>query len=230
MLVRDTPQDIEVFMLRRTSKAAFAGGMHVFPGGRVDGEDHFDKYRALCSGPTTEQAAQVKALGHEHLGYWIAGIRETFEEAGFLLAYDAGGNLVSYDDTAQAEQFAALRTPLHDGALTLFEICEARELRLAIDRVHLFNRFVTPQGRPRRFDTRFFVAAAPPGQTGEHDRQETVDSVWITPAAALERHAADDFGLMRVTERQLTELAQFRSSAELIAAVSSKARYPVYRP
>ena len=89
ILVRPAASSFEIFMLRRTSKAAFAGGMYVFPGGRVDPEDHFNKYRDVCTGPASEQALQAKALGADHLGYWVAGIRESFEEAGLLLAYDS---------------------------------------------------------------------------------------------------------------------------------------------
>ena len=79
----------EIFMLRRTSKAAFAGGMFVFPGGRVDADDHLHKYDEHRCGPSDAQLLQQQALGTEWRGYWIAGIHETFEEAGLLLAYTA---------------------------------------------------------------------------------------------------------------------------------------------
>ena len=230
MLVRDASTGIEVFLLRRTTSAAFASGMFVFPGGRVDAEDHFDKYRAVCVGPDDAQQVQATALGSDHLGYWVAAIRECFEEAGLLLAYDRHGDLLRFDGERQALRFDALRGPLHAGSLDLHQICEAEGLQLAVDRVHLFNRFVTPPGRPRRFDTRFFVAAAPPGQQGSHDREETIDSAWLTPRAALRQQADGGLGLMRVTRRQLEAIAGFDSVEALLQHVAAQSRIPVFRP
>ena len=229
ILVRDAASGYEIFMLRRTSEAAFAGGMYVFPGGRVDGDDHLHLYDDLRVGPNEAQAAQRDALGFEWRGYWIAGIRESFEEAGLLLAYDASGALIRYDD-ATRERFERYRTPLHAGELTLADICRQEGLRLAVDRIHFFNRFVTPFGRPRRFDTRFFIAEAPEGQTGVHDDVETVDSRWISPREALERNDAREFDLMRVTRMQLETLARYGSKADLLAAAVAQRHFPVHRP
>ena len=184
IIVRDAPSSFEIFMLRRTSGAAFAGGMYVFPGGRVDGDDHLHKYDPWRVGPSDDQAAQQAALGAEWRGYWVAGIRETFEEAGLLLAYTEDGALVDYADADSHARFESYRGPLHAGDLSLREICQRENVRLAVDRIHFHNRVVTPLGRPRRFDTRFFIAEAPPGQTGQHDDKETDDSVWISPQAA----------------------------------------------
>jgi 8-oxo-dGTP pyrophosphatase MutT (NUDIX family) len=223
-------EGFEIFMLRRTSKAAFAGGMYVFPGGRVDPEDHFNKYGDVCTGPSAEQTPQARALGSDHRGYWVAGIRESFEEAGLLLAYDSAGNYLSFDDTASASRFAAMRDPLHAGELSLHDICEAENLTLAVDRIHYYNRVVTPAGRPRRFDTRFFIAEAPAGQTGEHDDIETVDSVWITPQDALASYADGEFGLMRITEMQLSEMAQHPTMDAPLALAGSRQQWPVSRP
>src|SRR5262245_41164810 len=119
ILVRDGAAGAEIFMVRRTSAAAFGGGMYVFPGGRVDGDDHLHLYDALRVGPTDAQTAQRMALGAEWRGYWVAGIRESFEEAGLLLAYDASGALVRYDDPALHERFHGYRSPLHARTLSL---------------------------------------------------------------------------------------------------------------
>jgi len=217
-------------MLRRTSRAAFAGGMYVFPGGRVDPEDHFNKYAQVCTGPSEAQAPQAKALGYDHLGYWVAGIRESFEEAGLLLAYDAAGNYLRFADATSASRFAALREPLHNHELSLHDICKEQNLTLAVDRIHYYNRVVTPPGRPRRFDTRFFIAQAPAGQTGEHDHIETVDSAWITPQDALGKFADGDFGLMRITEMQLTEMAAHPTMEALLEMARNRQQFPVSRP
>ena len=230
ILVRPADESFEIFMLRRTSKAAFAGGMYVFPGGKVDPEDHFNKYADVTTGPSAEQEPQAKALGYDHLGFWIAGIRESFEEAGLLLAYDKQGNYLQFADKAMADRYAAMREPLHSNELSLFDICEQEDLRLAVDRIHYYNRVVTPFGRPRRFDTRFFIAQAPVKQTGMHDQTETVDSVWITPQEALRKFAADEFGLMRITQMQLTELAEHNTMESLLAMAKSRQEFPVSRP
>jgi 8-oxo-dGTP pyrophosphatase MutT (NUDIX family) len=233
IIVRDVGDPFEIFMLRRTSSAAFAGGMYVFPGGRVDGEDHLHAYDAIRRGPTEDQQAQQHALGTEWRGYWIAGIRETFEEAGLLLAYSNHGaqaELLAYPDDASRVRFDDYRHEVHDKSATLREICQRENLQLAVDRIHYFNRWVTPLGRPRRFDTRFFIAEAPMGQTGQHDDKETDDSVWISPSQALRRNTADEFGLMAVTRLQLQALDEFSSMAALHDNISTQTRFPIHRP
>ncbi len=230
ILVREAPRSYEIFMLKRTSRAAFAGGMYVFPGGRVDGDDHLHKYDSLRVGPSELQGAQREALGSEWRGYWVAGIRESFEEAGLLLAYSRDDELLTYSDENTRHRFEAYRSPLHAGHMSLWEICEQENLRLAVDRIHFYNRFVTPLGRPRRFDTRFFIAQAPSGQTGQHDDTETVESIWISPIEALELNAAKEFGLMNVTRIQLEVLAGYRSTEALLTMAMNNQHFPVHRP
>jgi 8-oxo-dGTP pyrophosphatase MutT (NUDIX family) len=221
--------DTEIFMLRRTSRASFAGGMYVFPGGRVDSDDHLHQYDAFRAGPSESQEPQRQALGAEWRGFWIAGIRESFEEAGLLLAYDRDDRLLEYDE-ANRDRFDAYRRPLHSGELSLLEICRRENLRLAVDHIHFVNRFVTPFGRPRRFDTRFFLAEAPPGQTGFHDEKETVDSVWISPAEALKLNDEGGFDLMRVTRMQLETLNEHPGHGALVEWVRNNETFPIFRP
>lgn len=233
IIVRDVGDPLEIFMLRRTSSAAFAGGMYVFPGGRVDGEDHLHAYDAIRRGPSDDQQAQQRALGTEWRGYWVAGIRETFEEAGLLLAYRGNGRkteLLAYADEAIRARFDEYRHAVHGKSVTLREVCQRENLHLAVDRIHYFNRWVTPLGRPRRFDTRFFIAEAPLGQTGQHDDKETDRSIWISPAEALARNSSDEFGLMAVTRLQLQTLAEFSSMAALHESISTQTRFPIHRP
>lgn len=230
IVVREASSSYEIFMLKRTSKASFASDMYVFPGGRVDADDHLHKYDTYRHGPTEAQAPQVKALGDEWRGFWIAAIRETFEEAGLLLAYDQSGELISFADEQIHERFTAYRDPLHDGAVSLLEICQRESLRLAVDHVHFYNRFITPLGRPRRFDTRFFIASAPESQRGTHDAQETVDSIWISPQQALARHAEGKFGLMNVTRIQLEWLSEYANKQDLLKMSESNTTFPTRRP
>jgi 8-oxo-dGTP pyrophosphatase MutT (NUDIX family) len=230
ILTRDCEGDYEILMLRRTANAAFAGGMYVFPGGRVDNDDHLHRYDQYRRGPTPAQAAQIEAIGAEWRGFWIAGIRESFEEAGVLLAYDENGELLDHLDAERRQRFDSYRHALHDGTIDLDEICQREKLTLAVDRMHFFNRWITPEGRPRRFDTRFFVAVAPPGQRSRHDAKETVDSLWIRPADALAQHEAGQFGLMAVTKRQLETLTRYRNAQELEMDILELKEYPIFRP
>lgn len=229
IIARDIGAGFEIFMLRRTSRAAFASGMYVFPGGQVEGDDHLHQYDALRTGPDPAQALQQVALGNEWRGYWIAGIRESFEEAGLLLAYSGDGQLLPYTTDNRA-RFDAYRHALHAGTTSLLDICRAENLSLAVDRIHFVNRFVTPFGRARRFDTRFFLAEAPPGQTGFHDQKETVDSIWISPDEALARNAAKEFDLMRVTQMQLQMLQNHGTHEALMRWVQTREEFPIRRP
>lgn len=229
ILVREANPSYEIFMLKRTSQASFASGMYVFPGGRVDNDDHLHKYDEHRFGPTEAQAAQVGALGDEWRGYWIAAIRETFEEAGLMLAY-RGDEIVSFADPALHERFDAYRRPLHSGDVSLLDICDREDLRLAVDQIHFYNRFVTPLGRPRRFDTRFFIAAAPESQRGRHDEKETVDSIWISPQEALERNKAKEFDLMNVTRIQLERLAEHADKQAVLEMALAQQSFHVNRP
>jgi len=229
IVVREADSSYEIFMLKRTSRASFASGMYVFPGGRVDNDDHLHKYDAFRFGPTEQQAAQVAAMGDEWRGYWIAAIRETFEEAGLLLAY-RGDEIMSFADQEVHDRFDSYRPTLHSGDVSLLEICEAEDLRLAVDQVHFYNRFVTPLGRPRRFDTRFFIAAAPETQRGQHDEKETVDSIWITPQEALARNKAQEFDLMNVTRMQLEWLAEYPDKHAVLNMALGKSQFRVSRP
>ena len=103
-------------------------------------------------------------------------------------------------------------------------------MKLAADRIHFHNRFVTPLGRPRRFDTRFFIAEAPPGQTGQHDEQETVDSIWVSPEDALQMNDDGEFGLMGVTRHQLEQLGKYDSANAILGAAATQVDFPIRRP
>lgn len=159
-------------MLRRTSAAAFAGGMFVFPGGRVDEAD-----------------------GDGDHGYVVAAIRECYEEAGVLLAVDAAGNSIRDGHPALDH-----RHDVHGGHTDLQTLCADHQLRLATEQLVWISRWVTPAGESaRRFDTRFFLAVAPPGQTSHHDDTETVASEWLRPADALRRAANRELAMMPPT-------------------------------
>jgi len=222
ILAREQGEQVEVFMLRRTQRAEFAGGAYVFPGGALDDSDQAPQWVDRCVGIDDAEASRLLKLERGGLAYWVAAVRECFEEAGLLLAYDARGNLIALDQPGIARDFAGLREQLIAGTLSFAEMCAARDLRLALDRLAYFSHWITAQGNPRRFDTRFFVAVAPPLQIPSHDKTETVANVWVRPAGALERHRRGDLSLMFPTIKTLEALARFADTA----AVMDHARSP----
>lgn len=192
-------------------------------------KDHSNIYDDLHRQPTSHQLGQKEALGEDWRGYWIAGIRETFEESGLMLAYQASGEYLGYDDESWG-RYQDYRNALHEGNLSLAQICDKEGLKLAIDHIHFYNRWITPQGRPRRFDTRFFIAEAPVQQFGVHDGAETVDSLWISPKLALERHEQGEFGMMAVTQKQLSDLAKYETVNDVLKMARENKDFPTYKP
>jgi len=237
MLVRDGTEaaeaPLEVLMVRRNLRSDFVGGAYVFPGGGVDPADSGPDAEALCAGRVDAGASALLGLGAGGLGYWVAALRECFEEAGVLLAYTDGrhtGPLLSLAVGEHAERFAAQRRQLNDGTLNFLELCRDENLRLAVDGVHYFAHWVTPKGAPRRYDTRFFVAAAPPDQTPAHDAGETIAEEWIRPAEALRRHREAEFELIFPTIRNLQAIGRFATAGALLEAAAAAGRPPVIEP
>lgn len=225
ILARETPQGIEVFLLRRAQSAAFVGGAYVFPGGAVDQGDRDAHLTELCVGMDDATASRLLGVEHGGLAFWIASIRECFEEAGILLAYDRNGELLSVNDPDTAGQLADRRKKLLSGALNFTEFCRSGGLRLAVDRIAYFSHWITGQGRPRRFDTRFLITVAPANQTPSHDSGETVDQIWIRPAEALERHRLGELKLVFPTIKTLEALAGFANTAAMME--HTRAQRPV---
>ena len=214
MLVRDGADGdgpLEVLMLRRSLASVFMAGAYVFPGGALDAADA--EMAELCEGRTDASASAVLGTDAGGLAYWVAAVRECFEEAGLLLAVDAGGELVSMADEAAAARFNAHRHALVRGERTLADICRTESLRLATDRLYYCSHWITPAPSPRRFDTRFFVAPAPTEQVPLHDEGETIANEWMRPADALAR-----FTFIRPTKFSLEAIAPYATVAELLAA------------
>jgi 8-oxo-dGTP pyrophosphatase MutT (NUDIX family) len=227
ILLRDrTCGPYEIFLMRRRRSQAFMGGAHVFPGGRLDDADA-DPELASCVGGF--RATDAKRLIQETdlpeptaLGLFIAAIRETFEEAGVLLARDARGSAVDLSAPETAARFAAYRLELHEGRLALSELVRREGLLLAPDLLVPYSHWITPESEPRRFDTRFFLARLPEGQVPVHDRMELTESRWMTPAAALEEHAARRIVLMPPTLMTIEDLLTFSDTGQLFDAARSR--------
>jgi 8-oxo-dGTP pyrophosphatase MutT (NUDIX family) len=225
MLVRDAPRPdgeraLEVLMVRRNLRSDFVGGAYVFPGGAVDPHDGGPEAEALCAGRSDAEASALLGQPQGGLAYWVAVVRETFEEAGLLLAERAGGASLLAGDPDEEARFAAARAGLNDGSRRFLDLCRDEGLRLAVGDIHYFAHWITPRGAPRRYDTRFFVAAAPPGQIAAHSAGETIAEVWITPEDALARHRAGEIEIIFPTIRNLQVISRFSSGGDLLAAAA----------
>lgn len=198
----------EVFFVRRHDRSGFMGGAHVFPGGKLDDADADPRLVARIRGRTPEQAAA--ALGEDDstraAALFVAAVRETFEEAGVLLA-----------DVPAGTDLAAARARLEAGT-SFAELIDSLDATLRLDALVPWARWVTPEVEPRRFDARFFVARTPPDQRAAHDRHETTAADWMTPRRTLERDDAREIFLPPPTLRNVELLAGHPSSAAVLAA------------
>jgi 8-oxo-dGTP pyrophosphatase MutT (NUDIX family) len=217
VLLRDTVRGPEVFMTKRPGGAVFPD-LHVFPGGKVDESDFAPE---VLAGLEADHADGLLGLAAGGLRYWVAAIRECFEECGVLLAYRDGA-LVRWRDRAEMERFHHYRQRLIDGELSMTELCRHERLRLAADRVFYFSHWITPEVAPKRFDTRFFVAAMPEAQQTVAHQDEIVDDVWIRPADALSAHAAGDWQMIAPTLTTLSCIAAYPTTEHLLAAVRAE--------
>ena len=229
MLVRDAPRGLEVLMLQRSQALAFMPGVHVFPGGALDAADESPALHALCAGFDDAAASRVLGLARGGLAHWIAAIREAFEEAGILLAYDAAGGIVTPDEAA-AERYRAQRRAFDEGRGDFAEFVLGEGLRLAVDRLRYFGHWITPVGSPRRYDTRFFLAVAPEGQEARHDERETVAHVWVRPREALELCAREAINMRLPTIRTLERFAACATAAELTAEIDAASEVQALLP
>jgi 8-oxo-dGTP pyrophosphatase MutT (NUDIX family) len=238
MLVRDAASidgpALEVCMLRRHLNSDFVGGAYVFPGGKVDDADRTVEAEGACEGRSDAVASDMLGIDGGGLAFWIAALRECFEEAGVLLAYsagtEAGGALVDVSDPAVRRRLATRRIEVNAGDVGFLDACRSEGLCLAVDRVHYFSHWITPEPAPKRYDTRFFVTALPPGQVPIHDDHETTDTVWVRPSEALERAAKGEFDLIFPTIKNLEAIARFSTSVELLAAAAAIERVPTVLP
>jgi 8-oxo-dGTP pyrophosphatase MutT (NUDIX family) len=203
MLLRDAPTGPEVFILRRTHLAVFAGGMYVYPGGRVDPAD-----------------------GDGDGAFVMAAIRECYEECGVLLATDAAGNFVGDGHPALGH-----RHDVYSASLDMPGLAARYGLTLATDALVWVAHWVTPRGEsPRRFDTRFFLTACPPNQHSHHDDNETVASMWVRPSDAIARFERGALQLMPPTLSTMSFLVGHETVAAAMAAGRAVGTPPCIMP
>ena len=224
ILARNGAGGPEVFLMQRTLKANFVAGAYVFPGGAVDpgdadpfwgdNPDHFDDRRA----------SRLLGVAEGGLTYWIAAIRECFEESGLLLAQDDNG------DAPGPEQLTALRARVAAGELDFNTLCREERLRPTLGALRYFSHWITPPGLSRRFDTRFFLAAAPDAQIAVPDQVETIAHAWLRPEDALAMQKRGELELVFATIQTLRALSGFDSVDAMLAHAHALEAVPALMP
>lgn len=189
ILLRDEPAGVATYLMRRTSTMAFAAGMHVFPGGRLDDAD-LDPGVPVLGDPGPDRALVVCA------------VRETFEETGILLAVDASGATPVPDATWEADRRRVL-----DSADALGAVLRDRGLVIDPALIPMWAHWVTPEAEERRYDVRFFIAAVPPGQEAHDVSGEADRVVWMRPRDALEAYLGGRLAALPPTVASLGQIA-----------------------
>lgn len=234
VLLRDRTDDFEVLMMRRHKGHEFMANAWVFPGGRIDDRDlavenekffaDFDRFEAArrLGGDIDERRA---------LALYVAALRETFEEAGILLAtrHDEQDGL-TFDDGEVRRRFQGYRDAVDGGVLGLVEVCRREKLELCAAELVYFAHWITPDFESRRYNTRFFAAMAPPGQEPSHDRGEMTELAWWTPGEAIESYRNSEIFLAPPTLRILEELSDYDSTRSLLGDLAKRGVPPAILP
>lgn len=201
----------EVLLTRRPEGMRFLGGFYVFPGGTVHEDDYSPQILRRCINLSGAEAQQILGGIHDEaaaLGHWVAVLRELFEEVGVLLCVDAKGKIVHLGDSAAQKKFDAQRRALVRKELDFAEFLIAENLLCDLSRAVYFDHWVTPDIYSMRFDTRFYIAVAPPDQTALSRSEEVTHSLWIRPAEAMARIDRRDFPILPPTTTVLQNLAR----------------------
>jgi 8-oxo-dGTP pyrophosphatase MutT (NUDIX family) len=210
VILRDGPEGIQTFMVVRHPEIDFASGALVFPGGKVDPADSAEAWAGLApfSGAPADRA------------FVVAAARETFEEAGLVLARRRGSDAIASAEDAH-RMVEAYRAPLIESRTTFVDVVRAEDLVIATDLMVPFAHWITPEFAPKRFDTHFFLVAAPIGQLGAHDGGESVEGIWIAPSQALRDAESGQRTLVFATQLNLRKLARYGTVAEAVAKTRS---------
>lgn len=218
-------KDIEVLLVLRNQKSSFVPGYHVFPGGCLDPEDYRPGIERFIRGIDRKQAARILGdMPHPEkaLGAWMAGIRETFEEVGLLLARKKDGTPVNMETPEACQRFESYRQLLNKGEIKFSQMLEAENIFLPGDGLHYFSHWITPEFLPLRYDVRFFLTEAPVRQVVTHDSVELTGHVWLRPSVALKDYEAGEIGMVLPQIITLEELSRFKTVEEAIAAARER--------
>lgn len=215
-------QGFEVLLLQRHHATGFVPGAYVFPGGRVDEEDGSPAAAALVARalpPAMDVALEPPPA------FWIAVLREVFEETGVLLAADAAARPAP--DAASEPRLAEWRERLMGGRAGLAQLLEAEGLLPALHDLVYCAHWITPVAEPRRYDTRFFLARLPAGRRAVADAREMTDAVWLSPAEALRRFRDGALPMVFPTVKVLEALEPYATVSTALAAFRGRVVVPV---
>ncbi|SFE07840.1 NUDIX hydrolase [Blastococcus tunisiensis] len=224
LLLRDGFPGLEVYLLRRTKGMPFAGGMTAYPGGGVDPRDG-DAEVGWFGPPPAQWAAAFGCDERTARELVCAAVRETFEEAGVLLAGDPEGGAVVPD--VSGDEWEAQRQALLTRDLSLTELLAGRRLALRSDLLRPFAHWITPPVEPRRYDTKFFVAALPVGQEARDVSGEADEVSWLTPAQALAEASGGSRPMLPPTTHTLGQLEPFPDVAAALAGSPPEPLHPI---
>jgi 8-oxo-dGTP pyrophosphatase MutT (NUDIX family) len=230
MVVRDAAGGFEVLMLQRNLNSDFVGGAYVFPGGGIDAADASTDAEAHVTGHDDASASARLGLPSGGLAYYVACVRELFEEAGVLLALDASGAPVSLADEQTRQRYAAHRRAVNAHEVPFLDVVRAESLVLDLRSLEYAAHWVTPVGPPRRYDTRFFVAKCPRDQIAAHDQGETIADEWVRPSDALERQRRGELEMIFPTIKNLESIAALTDVESVLAAARARVAIPRIEP
>ena len=213
--LRDSSDGVEVLLVRRNLNSDFVGGAYVFPGGAVDAGD--DVFEDRVEGLDNRTASERLGLTSGGLAYYVAALRELYEEAGLLLVTGPAGTTMPAD----ADELARRREDLNARRCTFADVLDDLGAVLDLRSVAYLSHWVTPVGPPRRFDTRFFVVEAPSDQVAGHDEGETVAHRWMRPRDALAAAANGDITMILPTIRNLESIVAFERVTDVLAWAGS---------
>jgi 8-oxo-dGTP pyrophosphatase MutT (NUDIX family) len=211
-------------LLKRMANSRFMPNAHVFAGGAVDATDGSAASYAACAGVDDVEASLRLRLPADGLQFFVAALRETFEESGLLLAYEASGKFVDFDAWDE-KTLQGLRADVNAGETDLATLCGSHGWRLAAGEILYYGHWITPVGLSRRYDTRFFIGRAPPGQracVANVANDEMSELTWRTAVDALNEHDAGRLLLMTATRTLLEEISVFGDIDALFAAARGK--------
>jgi 8-oxo-dGTP pyrophosphatase MutT (NUDIX family) len=232
ILIRPSKSDDwEIFLARRHQNQTFMAGAYVFPGGQLeetDDDPQIGNYIKTADVFDPRRLLQDSSLSDEKArGFFIAAIRETFEEAGILLGGKTTGDFVSFHDEKVLKRFNNYRHQLNASQITLAEIARKEEISFFPDALIPYAHWITPEFEKKRFSTRFFLAKLPLCQTPVADAMELTESLWVTAQEALEMNRRKEIILMPPTLKTIEELSAFRDIDDLFSTVKTKIIYPI---
>lgn len=230
VLIRNRKQGPpEMLMLQRHAADKFAAGAYVFPGGVLEESDYGAEAIALSPRLKPQEAlGMIPDAGspEKALGFFVAAIRETFEEAGILLARTAAGEHW-HPDPSQDAMLREAREALHEGKLDFVRWVHELNLKLATDHFHYFAHWITPEARPIRFDTHFFVIEVDKRLEAEADQREVQDHVWVSAEEVLARHKAGEVNLVGATRVNLQLISEYGTARDAVAGLAAREVVPI---